>query len=182
MIAPINFLPAIDHGGRITPLDEGWLVDAVQRAASQAGYSIWWGKQVAGALLLFLREEEHPPVLTVEAISRIVKKVATQLGAPGLAAFFSPLPPRALISLASLAHESGMELVFFQRLREAIHRELIPTVGFIHLYGLRPCIKHLCGSATWGKRCVQMQHELIDHIDSQIAKTSLPDPIEILVT
>jgi len=174
VIAPTNFLPMVRHGvGKTLPFDTEWLADSIAQSASREGYSLWWSSQVASSIVYYFQKETHPPILSLADIDGIVRLVLERIGAQNVARNFVLLPPRAAISLSSLAMEAeeGYELAFFDMLHGRLRNVASQTLSTLHIHGLRPCVKYLCQKKSWRRSCADLEAEILDHIYGCVSAT-----------
>jgi len=78
-------------------------------------------------------------------------------------------PPRGRVlesDLHRLARESGAacELLFFARLRAELQRHLRQEPRMLRFRGLRRCVKQLIGARRWGRRCRNMEGEIVAYL------------------
>ncbi|MCX8092081.1 MAG: hypothetical protein N3I86_14305 [Verrucomicrobiae bacterium] len=71
--------------------------------------------------------------------------------------------PADLHQLAREAGDAG-ELVFFQRLREALRAQLRRTPERVVFSGLRACVKLLTGARRWSPRCQWLQQQILAYL------------------
>lgn len=85
-----------------------------------------------------------------------------------------------LHQLAREAGEAG-ELVFFQRLREALRAQLRRTPQRVVFSGLRPCVKLLAGARRWGPRCQWLQEQIVAFLRDCLDAETPPDQCVLVV-
>jgi len=68
--------------------------------------------------------------------------------------------------LRMLASESGkaFELVFFQRLRQELKRQLRQSPAMVRFHGLRGCVKQLMGAKRWTNRCQALNDQIVEFL------------------
>ncbi len=185
MIAPLNLIPMVDFGGRrVAPFDPGWLLDSIHRAAAPAGHSMWWSEQVCRAVVRYLREDAQAPLVQSTELGELVRLVLERVGAGDVASRFKILPPRVSISLPWLAEQAGagFELAFFDALRGRLEDALKNEVSGIVCYGIKPAVKSLAGRLSWRRRCVELEQEVVRHIQDTVAGAREAATVPLLVT
>jgi hypothetical protein len=85
-----------------------------------------------------------------------------------------------LHQLARDAGDAG-ELVFFQRLREALRTQLRHSPQRVVFSGLRPCVKLLTGSRRWGRRCQWLQEQIVAFLRDCLGAETPPGQCVLVV-
>ncbi|HZF01351.1 MAG TPA: hypothetical protein VE344_05585 [Methylomirabilota bacterium] len=66
--------------------------------------------------------------------------------------------------LRLIARESGLELFFFPKLRDALRTQLRHSPRVLRFRGLRGCVKQLSGARRWSCRCEKMQEQIVEYL------------------
>lgn len=125
-------------------------------------------RHAAAGVLHYFKEELGRDYVTVGEFSQALARVLRGFGLNVLADEPEPLPALAgaPFDLRRLAGESGTgyELVFFQRLREELHRQLAASPQVVHLTGLRGCVKQLVVARRWCPRCRRLSDQILSFL------------------
>lgn len=91
--------------------------------------------------------------------------------------------PSRASDLHQLAREAGDagELVFYQRLREALRAQLRSTPGRVVFSGLRPCVKLLAGARRWSPRCRWLQEQIVAFLRDCLGAETRPGQCVLVV-
>jgi hypothetical protein len=123
----------------------------------------------AGVLEYFAREEKRQSVSVGEftaaletvlrgfGLSHVKAGSGTGMSAGGLAE----------ADLGALVGE-GLELFFFQRLREELRRQVAPQPRVVRFHGLHGCVMQLAGARRWSPRCQQLHDRIVDYLRSSL--------------
>jgi len=185
LIALADMLPTVVHeDGFAHAFDTPWLVESIARAATPAGHSLWWSEQVADSIVYYFRGHRNGNSITTGDISAIVRDVLDKIGAGDVAQAFEPLPPRFHLSLRALALQvgSGFELMFFNRLHHRLTEVGLRAYSSVHLYGLKPTVKYLCGRQSWRRKCVEFEKEILHTAHAVLVQQQTTREIQLLVT
>jgi hypothetical protein len=123
-------------------------------------------QEAAAAVLHYFREELGRASVSAQEFSMALEVVLHSLGltqitaAPGKAA----LAETDLLDLAG----DGMELLFFQRLREELRRQIRPSAGIVRFKGLRPSVMRLAGARRWSPRCQELHDRIVEYLRSSL--------------
>lgn len=132
----------------------------------------------AEAVLHFFKKEKGQHSVSVAEFSEALERVLRGLGVDVKASetedapSATPLtatkcPPRVVeadLRLLASDSDSGGELVFFPRLREAIRRELDGRPTVIRFSGLRACVMRLTGAKRWSTHCQRTSDQIVDYL------------------
>lgn len=66
--------------------------------------------------------------------------------------------------LGRLAGESGVELTFFQGLRQALRQQLDQSTSLVRFHSLRSCVKRLTGAQRWCPRCAALSDQIVEYL------------------
>ena len=182
MIALPQSLPhVVWHNNRLIPLSEGWLAESIEHAAAGAGYHRWHlAPEVARAIAVYLENDFSSPSLSLDNLTEMVRRSLEGIGFDDIARKSVIVPPRVSISLVELAMVAGMELAFFQMLRERLTDALDVQVGGVKLEGLRDCSKHLGSSGRWQRNCVRISDDII-HFCRTFVHRSVPCAVDLVI-
>jgi hypothetical protein len=122
-------------------------------------------KNAASSVLHYFRHELGRTEVTVTEFSSALERVLRGLGYNVVSGQAPPSPRVAETDLRQLASGSakGYELVFFSRLREAMGEVLEQSPEVVRFTGLRGCVKQLVGARRWGRRCQQLNDQIVDY-------------------
>jgi hypothetical protein len=179
MIALLDNLPLVRlTDGTTMPFEREWLLSALASAARKAGYPQWWlAEHVAESVTDFLRTQESPPVLSVEALTQSVRQVLQVIGYAEVGRHFEAGRPLVKISLVALAQAagSGYELAFFDLLARRLQEALREHSGCFELFGLEPCVKLLRARKAWSRDCAALRDEIVAFAREQTGLAAAAD-------
>jgi hypothetical protein len=75
----------------------------------------------------------------------------------------------------------GLELLFFQRLREELRRQLAPRPGVVSFHSLRPCVMQLTGARRWSPRCQSLNDRIVDYLRNSLRTDGASRPCRLVV-
>lgn len=182
MIALPQRLPhVIWLNNRLVPLSEGWLAESIEHAAAGAGYHRWHlAPEVARAIAVYLENDWSSPSLSLDNLREMVRRSLEGIGFDDIARQSMIVPPRVSISLLELAMLAGMELSFYQLLRERLTDAMEVQVGGVRLEGLRDCSKLLGSAGRWQRNCVRISDEIIDYCRKFVCR-SVPNAVDLVI-
>lgn len=124
-------------------------------------------KNAAAAVLHYFQQDLKRDCVSVGEFSEALEEVLRGFGFNVVTAD-SPKPaPPVEADLSALAKETGpeCEMIFFQRLRAEVRRQLREsTGGRLNLLGLRPCVKFLVGATRWSRKCEGMSDRIVGYV------------------
>ena len=180
--APVRSLPLVANpGGKSTRLDEAWLVLSLEKAALRAGHREWpLAREVARAVLHYLRHDFLRPVIEQETLEMILRRSLAGIGCPAIARHFELGSSAPSINLAALAQESPLEIVFFQRLASLVDEKVSSLSSVLRLEGLRNCVLQLSGRSSWRASCQHLNDEIVCFIRAR-ARAFAPHLLELTI-
>lgn len=137
----------------------------------------------AAAVLHYYRTDLQRETITPEEFSMALEKVLHGFGFTHVKAATSDevkLPPIAEADLRALASD-GIELIFFQRLREELHRQLQPSPQMVRFSGLRGCVKQLAGAKRWSPRCQALNDQIVEYLRTSLGAEQVAKPCGLVV-
>ena len=137
----------------------------------------------AAAVLHYYRTDLQRSSITPEEFSTALEKVLHGFGLTHVkaAAPATAEPPSiAEADLSALAGD-GFELLFFQRLREELHRQLQPGPQIVRFRGLRCCVKQLAGAKRWSPRCQTLNDQIVDYLRTSLGAEQVAKPCGLVV-
>jgi hypothetical protein len=140
-------------------------------------------RNAAAAVLHFFRTELHRESVPAAEFIAALEKVLHGFGlthlraAPDAAA---KAPQMTQTDLCTLAGD-GIELMFFQRLREELRRNLQPAPRVLHFHGLRPCVKQLAGARRWSPRCQALNDQIVEYLRTSLSAEQINRPCGLVV-
>jgi hypothetical protein len=140
-------------------------------------------RNAAAAVLHFFRTELHRDFVPVAEFTAALEKVLHGFGLTHLKAAApceKEAPQVVETDLCALVSD-GLELVFFQRLREQLRRSLEPAPRVLHFHGLRPCVKQLAGARRWSHRCQVLNDQIVDYLRTSLSAEQVGRPCGLLV-
>jgi hypothetical protein len=123
-------------------------------------------RNAALAVLHYFKAELGRTTVSVAEFSRALEVALRGLG---LSISTHPqTPPVVRVVETDLGHlvrdgRDGLEMAFFQSLREEMRRQLIKSPHVLRLRGLRGCVKSLTGSKRWNGRCRQLTDQIVEY-------------------
>ena len=160
-----NEPPVIDLGAAgSVALDQAWLEQCLEEAASAAGYEEWPAGDVARSVTEFLLAERSENPYSLEAFTSKVHRVLRGIGYEEVAPFFLCDGLELRVSLLDLAqeHPSGFELGFFNSCERACTQLL--TAGLssrIAFEEMQPAVKAILQRTHWCRRCDVFAGDLV---------------------
>lgn len=160
-----NEPPVIDLGaaGSVT-LDQGWLEQCLEEAASAAGYEEWPAGDVARSVTEFFFAERSETPYSLEAFTSKVHRVLRGIGYEEVAPFFLRDGFELRVSLLDLAreHPSGFELGFFNSCERACNQLLTGGLASkIAFEEMQPAVKAILQRTHWCRRCEVFAGDLV---------------------
>ena len=171
MIALADGMPLVQlAGGRVTAFQPHWIIRALVRAASRAGYQNWWpAGHVVETLTRYLQAHHEGHTVTVERLERLLADALQAIGYGEITPHVELGLPAECLNLMEVLNEAGegYELVFFYRLRDKL-REIIRTgTTEVDLVGLAPCVKKLRARKSWTRACDALREEIVSFVRTQ---------------
>ncbi|HEX5399859.1 MAG TPA: hypothetical protein VFY06_12520 [Verrucomicrobiae bacterium] len=124
-------------------------------------------RHASASVFHYFRDELHRETVTIGEFAQALEKVLCSLGFTIRAGAVEPRPPGTIeTDLDRIANESasGMELVFFPRLRNELRAQLRQSPRLMRFRGLRCCVKHLAGARRWSHRCERLQDQIVEFL------------------
>jgi hypothetical protein len=121
----------------------------------------------AQAVLHYFKLELGKTLVSVGEFAQVLEKVLRGLGFEVRTAEVDGDADRIEeADLRLLASESGkaFELVFFQRLRQELRRQLDRSPKVMRFLGLRDCVKQLMGTKRWNPRCQNLNDQIVEYL------------------
>jgi hypothetical protein len=141
-------------------------------------------RNAAAAVLHYFRHELKRASVSPEEFSAALERVLHEFGLTHLEAGSGEKPgqsPLAKADLRTLIGEDALELVFFQRLRLELRRQLAPEPNVVCFHGLRSCVKQLAGAQRWSPRCQTLHDRIVDFLRSSLSAEPLGKPCGLVV-
>jgi hypothetical protein len=151
----------------------------------------------AEAVLHYFKAEKGQTTVSVAEFSEALERVLRGLGLDVKSAepedetlsvttneIVKSVRPRVVeTDLQSIAGESdtGCELLFFPRLREAVRHELSGGPLVLRFRGLRGCVKLLTGCKRWGPHCQSLSDQIVDYLRSCLTSESAGSDCALVV-
>jgi hypothetical protein len=120
-------------------------------------------QNAAAGVLSYFRNDLGRESVTVGEFTQALARALRGLGLEVISDLPAAATSRAELDLRRLACDSGKgyELVFFAKLRAALHEQLRTAPGELHLTGLRSCVKQLTSSRRWCPRCRRLNDQIV---------------------
>lgn len=142
------------HGGKPVPLTLDWLTETVEAIAQKSGEMNWhWSRDVARAIRLYFRTEYEYATITPSELVELIRQVLVALDRQAMASHVLLSPPRTEIYLPEIVSRTGIEMSFYQTLREKLNDMMDAQVRSVRLNGMRRCTKMLQGTRKWRRSC-----------------------------
>ena len=140
-------------------------------------------QEAAMAVLHYFRQELGRTRVSVSEFSAALEVVLHSLGLTQIKA--APDPARregeaGATDLGELAGD-GMELLFFQRLREELRRQLRPSPQMVRFQGLRSSVMRLAGARRWSPRCQDLHDRIVDFLRTSILAEPRERPCGLVI-
>lgn len=160
-----NEPPVIDLGaaGSVV-LEQDWLEQCLQEAASAAGYEEWPAGDVARSVNEFLLAERAEQPYSLDAFTSTVHRALRGIGYDEVAPFFLRDGLELRVSLLDLAreHPSGFELGFFKSCESACNQLLTGGIASrIAFEEMQPAVKAILQRTNWCQRCDVFAGDLV---------------------
>jgi len=123
-------------------------------------------QNAAHAVLHYFRTELDRTVVTIGEFAETLAKVLRTLGLQvesSAADLGRRVVDRDLRPLA-IGKEGVCELVFFQMLRAELRNHLDAAPEVVRFSGLRHCVKQMVGARRWGRRCQQLNDQIVNYL------------------
>ncbi len=133
-------------------------------------------RNAAAAVLDYFRYEMKRSSVSVGEFTVALETVLHGLGLTHLKAAMATgaagggVGPTDLSTLVG----DGLELLFFQRLRAELRRQLAPAPRLVRFYGLRPCVMRLAGARRWSPRCQALGDQIVDYLRTSLRAEPIP--------
>lgn len=140
-------------------------------------------QNAAAAVLHYFRIDQQRTSITAEEFSAALEKVLHGFGLKNLkAATPGAVRPPAIAEadLCALASD-GFELLFFQRLREELRRQLQPGPQIVRFRGLHDCVKHLAGAKRWTQGCQSLHDQIVEFLRTSLGAEHVAQPCGLVV-
>lgn len=140
-------------------------------------------QNAAAAVLHYFRHEMKRTWVSAGEFSAALEVVLHSLGLTQLRAGTQEAgAPEAVqeTDLRGLVGE-GMEMMFFQRLRDELRRQLAPAPRVVRFHGLRPSVMQLTGAQRWSPRCRHLQDRIVDYLRTSLQAEPLGRPCGLVV-
>ena len=126
-------------------------------------------QHAAHAVLHYFRVELQRQVVTIGEFAETLAKVLRDLGLQVETDDTSEhATPRRVVDmdLRNLARESGrgLELAFFNQLRQHLRDNLGSRPHILRFHGLRGCVKSIMGTPRWNQRCQQLNDQIVNYL------------------
>jgi hypothetical protein len=169
--------------GESVPLSPDMI--SIEIGGDDAGlYEEEFVQHAASAVFHYFKHDLGRHSVTVGEFAGAMEKVLGNLGfnQPS-AAPDAPASPVLESDLARLVGESGigLELFFFNRLRDEVHRLLQQAPRELRFRGLRPCAKQLAGARRWSGRCQSVRDRIVEFIRDCLGAEPRPGDCDIFV-
>jgi hypothetical protein len=183
MIGFPHELPAVLwHGGKPVPLTVEWITETIESIAKKAGEPNWhWSPDVARATRLYFKTEYEYATITPSELVDIIRQLLEALGRNQMAKHSHLAPPRTEIYLPEIVSRAGMEISFYQNLRERLNEMMDAQVRSVRLNGMRRCSKMLEGTRKWRRSCEGI-YEQIELYAIACVRERAEQDIEIIIS
>ena len=125
-------------------------------------------KNAALAVLHYFKSELGRTTVSVSEFSKALEAALRGLGLKISTNSPEPPPPMRVVEadLNRLIHRSGqgLELAFFQLLREELRHQLAKSPHILRLRGLRGCVKQIICTKRWTPRCQRLNEQIIEYL------------------
>ncbi len=124
-------------------------------------------ENAAHGVLHYFKDDLGQATVTMGEFSKALETALRALGLDARVVDGAPSAPRVIeTDLLKMACDSdkGFELVFFQRLRDELHRHLEQAPQVLRFRSLRGCVKHLAGAKRWSPRCQGLNDQIVDYL------------------
>jgi len=141
-------------------------------------------ENAAEGVLHYFKEDLGQTTVSLDEFSKALATALHALGLDAKVADAEAASPRVLeADLLGLAcdSEKGLELVFFQRLRAELRRQLDQAPQVLRFRGLRGCVKHLVGARRWSPRCQGLNDQIVDYLRTCLGAEKRAEPCALVV-
>lgn len=122
-------------------------------------------QQAAAAVLHYFKDDLGRDNVTVGEFTTALERVLQGLGFQVEGSTITKPSEEAVaeVDLAHLAasHGTGLELDFYNSLRQSLREALVTTPRVVRFSGLRPCAKRLARVRRWCPKCTQVSDEIV---------------------
>ncbi len=140
-------------------------------------------QEAAAAVLHYFRHELGRTSVSAGEFSAALEVVLHSLGLTQLKAAPGSSRREAqpeVTDLGALA-EGGMELLFFQRVREELRRQLQPLPEMVRFRGLRESVMRLVGARRWSTRCQSLNDQIVDFLRTSLQAEPIARPCGLII-
>jgi hypothetical protein len=140
-------------------------------------------QEAAAAVLLYFRNELGRTAISVSEFSAALEVVLHSLGLTQVKAAAGPAHLEEAVKETDLQilAVDGMELLFFQRLREELRRQLLPSPEVLRFRGLRPSVMRLTGARRWSPSCQALKERIIDFMRHSLQSEPTSRPCGLVI-
>ena len=161
-----------------------WLEGVIRQAAREAGHDGWWpAEEVARGVLQFLRDRFDSNIITIHELFQKLGHTLRTIGFADIASHIRAEPPPMEICLWELARVSdGLELAFFQRLKDELAELRQAGATRIEAVNLRPAVLGLLSTAQWNCECGRLEQEIVEFARSTVGRTGGAGSVALLLS
>ncbi len=140
-------------------------------------------QEAAAAVLHYFRNELGRTAVTVGEFSTALEVVLHSLGLTQVkaAARLSHAPEHFTETDLQPLAADGLELLFFQRLRQELRRQLRPSPELVRFRGLRPSVMRLVGTRRWTPRCQDLKDRIVDFLRTSLQAEPISRPCGLVI-
>ena len=164
---------------QVTHYDTRWLLDALTRAASDAGLDGFPCLDEIGEGVMRYLEHLCPlQMLPVSQLQQRVRRMLEEVGCPAIARHLPAFAPPVTVSLLNAAHQggAGFELAFFERIRREVAELRHEGAAAIHFTDHREAVRFATGRDSWDSTCQRLLDELDQFLAALDCRPPTPNP------
>jgi hypothetical protein len=141
-------------------------------------------QHAADAVFHYFKHELQRQTVTLGEFSVALEKV---LGGFALTARATRQPaPAAEVLVSDLCRlaqeaEGSCELLFFPRLRDELHHQILQGLKVLRFRRLRDCVKQLAGARRWSPRCQGLKEQIVSYMRQCLIAESNPVEFSLIV-
>jgi len=143
-------------------------------------------RHAAAAVLHYFKHDLKRASVTLAEFSAALEQVLRRMGMTDWQAVTLPTSCKALDAIIDLRRFLGddLELTFFHRLREELHRQLAPDTPnprLLRCHSLKACVMKLAGARRWSSRCCQLRDTIVEHLRHAVRLEGSSGPVALAI-
>ncbi len=128
-------------------------------------------QEAASAVVYYFKEELGRTSVSIPEFANALERVLNEFGfnVTTAEASFEQTPVVSDLRMLLDASGPGVELLFYQRLREELRNQLKARPETLRFAGLRDCVKSLVGAKRWSDRCEKVSDQIVSFLRASLS-------------